>query len=104
MENEAERSMSLDAFREEARRWLEANCPASMRSRMVPGEEVNGGRKRASTNPDAYVWLERMAERGWTAPTWPKSYGGAGLDPSEFQVLIEELQRIHAGHRSAAWG
>ena len=56
--------MSLDAFREEARQWLEANCPASMRTRMVPGEEVNGGRKRASTNPDAYVWLERMAERG----------------------------------------
>ena len=88
--------MPLDAFREEARQWLEANCPASMRTRMVPGEEVNGGRKRASTNPDAYVWLKRMAERGWTAPTWPKAYGGAGLEPSEFQVLIEELQRIHA--------
>ena len=69
--------MSLDAFRGEARQWLEANCPASMRTRMVPGEEVNGGRKRLSTNPDAYVWLERMAERGWTAPTWPKAYGGA---------------------------
>ena len=26
-ENDAERFMSLDAFREEARQWLEANCP-----------------------------------------------------------------------------
>ena len=66
-----------------------------MRTRMVPGEEVNGGRKRAIANPDAYVWLERMSERGWTAPIWPKAYGGAGLDLSEFQVLIEELQSIH---------
>jgi alkylation response protein AidB-like acyl-CoA dehydrogenase len=67
-----------------------------MRTRMVPGEEVNGGSKRRSNNPEAYLWLERMAERGWTVPTWPVAYGGAGLDKDEFLVLLEELQRIHA--------
>ncbi len=36
---------------------------------MVPGEEVNGGSKRRSSNPDAYLWLERMADKGWTVPT-----------------------------------
>ena len=65
---------SLEDFRTETRDWLEENCPASMRTRMVAGEDVGGGRKRKSTNPDAYVWLERMAEKGWTAPTWPKEY------------------------------
>ena len=69
----------LGNFRTETRDWLEENCPASMRTRMVAGEDVGGGRKRKSTNPDAYVWLERMAEKGWTAPTWPKEYGGGGL-------------------------
>lgn len=87
---------ALENFREETRDWLEDNCPASMRTRMVAGEDLGGGRKRKSTNPDAYVWLERMAEKGWTAPTWPKEYGGGGLPKDEFLILLEELQRIKA--------
>ena len=83
-------------FRAETRAWLEENCPPAMRTRMVPGEEVNGGRKRRSTNPEAYLWLERMAERGWTVPTWPVTCGGGGLDKDYFLVLLEELQRINA--------
>jgi alkylation response protein AidB-like acyl-CoA dehydrogenase len=85
-----------ETFRADSRNWLEKNCPQSMRTRMIPGEEVGGGRKRMSTNPDAYVWLERMAEKGWTAPTWPSEYGGGGLAKDEFLILLEELQRINA--------
>lgn len=87
--------MTLNEFRKTTRDWLEHNCPQSMRTRMVPGEEVNGGRRR-STNPEAYIWLERMAERGWTAPTWPTEYGGGGLSKEEFLILLEEMQRIGA--------
>ncbi len=87
---------ALETFRQETRDWLEENCPASMRTRMVPGEDVNGGSKRRSTNPEAYVWLERMASRGWTAPTWPSEYGGGGLDKDHYLVLLDELQRINA--------
>jgi acyl-CoA dehydrogenase len=86
----------LSIFRDETRSWLEQNCPASMRTRMVSGEEVNGGIKRRSSNPDAYIWLDRMAEKGWTVPTWPVEYGGAGLDIDHFLVLLEELQHIEA--------
>jgi alkylation response protein AidB-like acyl-CoA dehydrogenase len=86
----------LNDFRAETRDWLEENCPASMRTRMVPGEDAGGGSKRRSSNPDAYLWLERMAGRGWTVPTWPVEYGGAGLDKEHFVVLLEELQRIKA--------
>jgi len=86
----------LAAFRAEARAWLEASCPASMRTRMQPSEAVNGGGKHRSTNPESYVWLERMAEKGWTVPTWPVAYGGAGLGKDEFLVLLEELQRLNA--------
>lgn len=45
---------------------------------------------------DSRVWLERMAERGWTVPTWPRRYGGAELSRDEYSVLIEELKRIDA--------
>lgn len=67
-----------------------------MRTRMVPGEEINGGRKRLGNNLEAYEWLALMAAKGWTVPTWPVEYGGAGLSAEEFTVLLEELQRINA--------
>ncbi len=88
--------MDLNQFRLETREWLEQNCPESMRTPMVPGEEVNGGSKHRGSNPEAYVWLQRMAEKGWTAPTWPVAYGGAGLDKDRFLILLEELQAIGA--------
>jgi alkylation response protein AidB-like acyl-CoA dehydrogenase len=37
-----------------------------------------------------------MVEKGWTAPTWPKEYGGSGLRKDEFLVLLDELQSIKA--------
>ena len=37
-----------------------------------------------------------MADRGWTAPTWPRDYGGGGLGREEAKILKEELARIHA--------
>ena len=86
----------LSEFRSETRAWLEENCPASMRTPMVEDEMVNGGSKRRSTNPDSYVWLDRMADKGWTVPNWPKEYGGAGLGKDEYVVLLEEMARINA--------
>jgi alkylation response protein AidB-like acyl-CoA dehydrogenase len=67
-----------------------------MRKRMVSGEEVNGGHKRRSSNEESYAWLSAMSEKGWTVPTWPHEYGGAGLSKDEFLVLLDELQRINA--------
>jgi alkylation response protein AidB-like acyl-CoA dehydrogenase len=87
---------SPETFRLETREWLEENCPLSMRRRQEPGEAIGGGRKHTSPNPDTYLWLERMAERGWTAPTWPTEYGGGGLDMEHFLILLEELQHIKA--------
>ncbi len=88
--------MQLDEFRQEARAWLAANCPASMRTPMPENEVFSGGRKEPVRNPDTLVWVERMAERGWTVPMWPKAYGGAGLDKDQFMVLLEEMRAIGA--------
>ena len=68
-----------EAFRQEVREWLEENCPQSMRTPQPEDEVVWGGRREKFKNPDSKVWLERMAEKGWTAPTWPKELGGGGL-------------------------
>ena len=88
--------MSLEAFREETRAWLEENCPASMRTPMPADESPGGGRRAQYKNPDTKVWLDRMAEKGWTVPTWPKEYGGGGLNADEAGVLRQEMTRIQA--------
>ena len=85
-----------ESVRAEVRAWLEANCPDSMRTPMPEDEVVWGGRRETYKNPESKLWLERMAERGWTCPTWPEAYGGGGLGPDENRILQEELRRIRA--------
>ena len=57
-------------------------------------DDVWGGRNPSFPNEEARLWLTRMAERGWTAPTWPREYGGGGLDKNEARVLEEEMRRL----------
>ena len=82
----------LTDFRGETRAWLEENCPDGARG---PGQ-VAWGSSKVELQPDTRRWLERMAERGWTVPTWPRVYGGAELTRQHYQVLIEELKRLGA--------
>ena len=37
-----------------------------------------------------------MGERGWVAPTWPASEGGAGLDPLRAAIVAREVTRSGA--------
>tara|TARA_B100000519_G_scaffold18702_1_gene13644 strand:- start:347 stop:1513 length:1167 start_codon:yes stop_codon:yes gene_type:complete len=83
----------LGAFRERARDWLEANCPASMRG---PGVVADSGTRFPIKDPYAQLWLDRCAEQGWTVPTWPVAYGGAALSTDEYIVLLDEMKRIKA--------
>jgi len=84
----------LDSFRADVRAWLEQNCPASMRTPAPESEYVWGGRNAVFPNEDARGWLERMAEKGWTAPTWPREYGGGGLSKDEARVLDQEMAAL----------
>lgn len=84
-------------FRQEVRDWLEANCPEVMRSPYRSEADVCwGGRDFTFQSEDQRLWLERMASRGWTAPSWPREYGGGGLGREHSKILKEELARIHA--------
>ena len=85
----------LEAFRQETRAWLEANCPPTMRTPQRGDiDDVWGGQRPTWQHADQKIWLERMAARGWTAPTWPKEYGGGGLSPAENRVLEQELRAL----------
>ena len=84
----------LESFRRDTRHWLEANCPPAMRTPMPEDERCWGGRHPVYRNPDTRVWMERMAEKGWTVPSWPREYGGGGLDREEAAVLQAEMDAL----------
>ena len=87
---------NLTSFRQETREWLEENCPTGMRMPMLEKDICSGGRNFEFQSDDQKLWLDRMAARGWTAPTWPKEYGGGGLTREQAKVLRGEMARITA--------
>ncbi|MEY3018760.1 MAG: hypothetical protein RL336_1895 [Pseudomonadota bacterium] len=84
----------INAFREETRAWLEANCPESQRQPIVKEEQIWAGKNRQFPSEDAKLWFERMRDKGWTAPTWPAEYGGGGLSSEQARVLEKEMSRL----------
>ena len=88
--------MSLAEFRKDLRAWLAENCPDSMQTPLPQSEMPSGGKRTVYKNPDTKIWMDRMSAQGYTVPTWPKEYGGAGLDADEARVLREEMSRIQA--------
>ena len=83
----------LAAFREDTRRWLDEHTPPSMRTPPRSADEVCWGGRKGRYPEDVRRWLAIMAERGWTAPTWPREYGGGGLTKDEAKVLAEEMAK-----------
>ena len=83
----------IDDFRTETRAWLEDNCPAGARG---PGPISTGATSIAINHEDTQLWLDRMIEKGWTAPVWPTEYGGGGLSTDEYMTLVQEMRRIDA--------
>jgi len=87
----------LEIFRAETRAWLEQNCPADMRKPMTSeGDTFWGGRNAKFSSEAQRVWFERMRDRGWTVPHWPREYGGGGLDGEEAKIVRQEMAAIGA--------
>ncbi len=76
--------MELEAFTQTVRDWLKDNFDDEM--------------KNANAGSDEYKeWTRRLADRGWTAPHWPKEYGGGGLSFHEHIALLQEMRKVGAG-------
>ncbi len=76
-----------DAFRDEVRRWLEANMPDDWSRRLLASADV--------PRPEAYAflrqWQRRLYDAGFIGLTWPTEYGGRGLTFVEELILHEEM-------------
>ena len=73
------------AFRVEVKAFIDNEVPQSWHNREQ-GEGSLFGRMGAVKE-----LREKIAEKGWIAPAWPKKYGGAGLGVVEQFVLNEEF-------------
>jgi alkylation response protein AidB-like acyl-CoA dehydrogenase len=89
----ADDTPALEAFRAEARAWLEENFPKSLSGR---GAAVVSGEGIDPSETEALAWGKTLGAKGWGTPTWPAEYGGGGLSQIEAQVLNKEMARAGA--------
>jgi len=90
----ADSPTSNEAFRAEARTWLEENFPSSLAGRA--SELISGESLRSDGNPELKLWCDRLGAKGWATPTWPSEYGGGGLSQLDAEVLKQEMSRAGA--------
>ena len=79
------------AFRQEVRDFLRTELPHDLRAADDAILGVGIGEDERERD-----WLKTLAKRGWVAPAWPKTYGGAGLSVMQQFVFNEEMARAAA--------
>jgi alkylation response protein AidB-like acyl-CoA dehydrogenase len=84
---------AIEAFRSEAREWLRAHFPPSLKGK---GSVMYQEAGLPPQGADGRAWAKAMGDKGWGTPTWPKSLGGGGLSPSEARVLQQEMNAVGA--------
>lgn len=87
-------SESEEAFRREARAWLEENVP---RDPLPSGDTADGFSLHRR-------WEKRLFEAGWAVVSWPKKYGGREASLTEWLLFEEEYYRAAAPQRIAQNG
>lgn len=78
-----------DAFRREARAWLEAHVPREPLPSLDTAEGFEAHRK----------WERELNAGGWAMVPWPVEYGGRGADLLEWLIFEEEYYRVGAPAR-----
>jgi acyl-CoA dehydrogenase len=78
------------AFREEARSWIQANAPTHLADALA--SSTFGGINTGDEDPleAAKRWQLKKAEAGWACLQWPQAYGGRGATPMERVIWNQE--------------
>ncbi len=79
------------AFRSEVRTFINGSLPSVLKGvsafEQPDEEEIDSAMKE---------WRSAVGKKGWTAPHWPKEYGGAGMSVTEQFVYSEEMANARA--------
>ncbi len=87
----SESGLSDEEVRRSVLHWLAENLPAGWMEAVDAGDDAAVAALRAGLNYND--WCARLGEAGWTTPTWPRPYGGAGLPAGQARIVNEELAR-----------
>ena len=82
-----------NAFRTEVREFIAANFPEELKNK---GNALAGVEGPSKETPAQKAWREAVGERGWGTPTWPKQYGGGGLNKAEARIVEQEFAKAGA--------
>ena len=75
------------AFRDEVRTFIRDNYP----------KELMGlGNREDLTREQFLAWHKILGKKGWSAPAWPKKYGGTGWTSTQRYIWSEENARVDA--------
>jgi len=76
------------AFRKEVHTFIAENYPKALRAKQQNEE--------ALTKEDYFSWHRVLAKKGWSAPAWPKEWGGTDWTPTQKYIWSEELAKAEA--------
>ena len=79
-----------EAFRTEVRRFLDEDLTEDLRE---------AGRKTGGVFAEfaaSQRWHKVLARRGWSAPSWPKEYGGTGWTATQRYIFSRECTAVDA--------
>ena len=79
--------MNEEEFRAKLRDWISRNAPESLKNRKILFETVE-----FDDYTELRQWQRRLYESGYLGITWPKEYGGQGLDPIYEIALWKEFR------------
>ena len=82
-----------EAFRQEVRRWLEANITPDLCVDDAMDERVAGDRE---TFERRVAWQKKLNAAGWVGLSWPQQYGGRGATLMEQIIFNDEYGRVRA--------
>ncbi len=72
------------AFRDEVRAFIETNYPKHLKGKVL---------REDLSREDFLAWHKILGKKGWSAPAWPKEYGGTGWTATQRYIWLEENAR-----------
>jgi alkylation response protein AidB-like acyl-CoA dehydrogenase len=80
--------MAEEEFRKNLQEWIRNNAPSSLAGKRILFDTVE-----LDNYEELMTWQRKLYEAGYLGITWPKEYGGQGLDPIYETIAYEEFIR-----------
>jgi alkylation response protein AidB-like acyl-CoA dehydrogenase len=87
----SEYTKKQEEFAEEVRAWLDENIPEGM---TFPRDPLKVSHEQFEKRRE---FARRIGRKGWLYPSYPREYGGGGLDAAHSAVIMREVAKRGLG-------